>query len=96
MLLVKNLTDAADALLNKAGNWSGKDKLSAVLKKIKKDVSKGLDQGSVTPQCDLPHPSPLNILRHCWSVQCIFLTIFCCCSKRYGVKCPSRSTCKLN
>ena len=45
VLLVKNLTDAADALLNKAGNWGGKDRLSAVLKKIKKDVSKGLDWG---------------------------------------------------
>ena len=43
VLLVKNLTDAADALLNKAGNWGGKDRLSAVLKKIKKDVSIGLN-----------------------------------------------------
>lgn len=48
MLLVKNLTDAADALLNKAGNWGGKDRLRAVLKKIKKDVSKCPDQGSVS------------------------------------------------
>ena len=39
VLLVKNLVGAADALLNRAGNWSGKDKLSTVLKKIKKDVS---------------------------------------------------------
>jgi len=43
VLLVKNLTDAADALLNKAGNWGGKDRLRTVLRKIKKDVSKGLD-----------------------------------------------------
>ena len=61
VLLVKNLTDTADALLNKAGNWSGKDRLSAVFKKIKKDVSKGLNLGSNTPQCGLACPSPVNI-----------------------------------
>ena len=61
VLLVKNLFDAADALLNKAGNWGGKDRLSAVLKKIKKDVSKCLDQGSFTPRYDLLNPSSLSI-----------------------------------
>ena len=38
VLLVKSLTDAVDGLLGKTGNWSSKDRLSAVLKKIKKDV----------------------------------------------------------
>lgn len=55
VLLVKNLVGAADALLNKAGNWSGKDRLSTVLKKIKKDVSNGVLHLNVT------HPSPVNI-----------------------------------
>lgn len=39
VMLVKNLTDAVDGLLGKTGNWGPKDRLSAVLKKIKKDVS---------------------------------------------------------
>ena len=52
VLLVKSLIDSADGLLNKAGNWSGKDRLSAVLKKIKKDVSNGVLPLNVT------HPSP--------------------------------------
>ena len=55
VLLVKNLIGAADGLLNKAGSWSGKDRLSAVLKKIKKDVSNGVSPVNVT------HLSPVNI-----------------------------------
>ena len=58
VLLVKNLTDAADALLNKAGNWGGKDRLRAVLKKIKKDVSKCLDWGSVN--LNVTYHTPLH------------------------------------
>ena len=39
VMLVKNLTDAVDGLLGKTGSWNSKDRLSTVLKKIKKDVS---------------------------------------------------------
>lgn len=42
VLLVKSFVGVVDVLLNKVGNWSGKDRLSIVFKKIKKDVSNGV------------------------------------------------------
>lgn len=79
MLLVKNLTDCVDALLSKAGNWSGKDRLSAVLKKIKKDVSKDLDSRGELPLNVTCHTPPCSIKKKkknclatciCGSVRC--------------------------
>ena len=76
VLLVKSLVGAADALLNKAGNWSGKDRLSTVLKKIKKDVSNSVLHLNVT------HPSPVNIKLSYFVSQSnvLYLDNFSCCT----------------
>jgi len=67
VLLVKNLTDAADALLNKAGNWGGKDRLRTVLRKIKKDFGKEVSkhglkdfEGQLMSLCFKNDPSHAN------------------------------------
>ena len=79
VLLVKNLTDAADALLNKAGNWGGKDRLRAVLKKIKKDVSKCV---SLNVTCYTPLHSIFSL-----RVYAKYARMICVCVVRLYLSC---------